>query len=231
MYRRYGKRVLDLSLTIPALIILSPLLLVLAVLVRLKLGSPVLFRQERPGLHGLPFTMFKFRTMTDARDAEGNLLPDEQRMHPFGLFLRNTSLDELPELLLVLSGKLSLVGPRPLLMRYLPRYSLEQRRRHDVLPGITGWAQINGRNGITWDEKFAYDVWYVENCSFWLDLKIIFTTLGKVIAREGISTEGYATAPEFLGPGLQERPIAPAYPAMPELRSVVHQYDGAASSQ
>uniref|UniRef100_UPI002ACEFDF9 sugar transferase n=1 Tax=Chloroflexus sp. TaxID=1904827 RepID=UPI002ACEFDF9 len=154
MYRRYGKRLLDLILVIPALIVLAPVMAVIALLVRIKLGPGVFFRQRRPGLHGRPFTMLKFRTMTDARDAQGRLLPDEQRLTPFGRFLRSTSLDELPELFCVLRGEMSLVGPRPLLMQYLDRYTPEQRRRHEVLPGITGLAQINGRNAISWEEKF-----------------------------------------------------------------------------
>jgi len=214
MYHRYGKRALDLILTIPALIVLVPVMLVIAVLVRVRLGGPVIFRQQRPGLHGVPFEIMKFRTMTDARDAHGNLLPDEQRMHPFGQWLRSTSLDELPELLLVLNGTLSLVGPRPLLMRYLPRYTSEQMRRHNAVPGITGWAQINGRNAISWNDKFALDVWYVDQVSLWLDLKIIALTIGTIIAREGISAEGHATAPEFWGVQSPERTASPAAPVM-----------------
>lgn len=199
MYRHHGKRILDLAITVPALIVLAPVMAVIALLVRLKLGSPVLFKQIRPGLHGEPFTMIKFRTMTDKRDKNGRLLPDEQRMHPFGQFLRSTSLDELPELLLVLDGKLSLIGPRPLLMRYLDRYTPEQMRRHDVVPGVTGWAQVNGRNGLSWDEKFKCDVWYVDHQSLWLDVWIIILTLWKIVKREGITAEGHATAPEFWG--------------------------------
>lgn len=225
MYQRYGKRILDLVLTIPAVIVLAPVMLLIAILVRVRLGGPVLFRQQRPGLSGMPFEIIKFRTMTDACDADGNLLPDAQRMHPFGQWLRSTSLDELPELLLVLNGKLSLVGPRPLLMRYLPRYTSEQMRRHSMVPGITGWAQVNGRNAIAWDEKFALDVWYVDHVSLWLDLKIIAITIGKIIAREGISAEGHATAPEFWGTqstgrgALQSAPLtirAVQQPALPE---------------
>jgi sugar transferase EpsL len=212
MYRRFGKRLLDLTLVIPALVLLSPIMLVIALLVRLRLGSPVLFRQLRPGLDGKPFEMIKFRTMTDARDASGQLLPDEQRMHPFGEWLRSTSLDELPELLLVAQGKLSLVGPRPLLMRYLPRYTPEQMRRHSVMPGVTGWAQVNGRNAISWEQKFELDVWYADHCSLWLDLLIIMQTAVTIFRREGISAEGHATAPEFLG---LERPAAPAQPVAP----------------
>jgi len=159
----------------------------------------VLFRQQRPGLHGQPFTLYKFRTMTDARDAQGNLLPDAQRLMPLGRFLRSTSLDELPELFNVFKGDMSLVGPRPLLMRYLDRYTPEQMRRHEVKPGITGWAQVNGRNAVTWEQKFALDVWYVSNVSLWLDMKIIALTVWKVFKREGISQPGHATAQEFTG--------------------------------
>ena len=166
---------------------------------RLKLGSPVLFRQRRPGLHGKPFTIYKFRTMTDARDAQGKLLPDAERLTPFGRFLRSASLDELPELFNVLKGDMSLVGPRPLLMQYLDRYTPEQMRRHEVKPGITGWAQVNGRNAITWEQKFALDVWYVDNKSLGLDGKIILLTLWKILKREGISQPGQATMEEFMG--------------------------------
>jgi sugar transferase EpsL len=198
-YHRFGKRLFDLALAIPALILFAPLFALLALLVRLKLGSPVLFRQQRPGLHGQPFTILKFRTMTDARDAQGNLLPDEDRLTPFGQFLRSTSLDEFPELFNVLKGEMSLVGPRPLLMRYLDRYTPEQMRRHEVKPGITGWAQINGRNDIPWERKFALDVWYVDHQSLWLDLKTIVMTVWKVLKHEGISQEGYFSSPEFMG--------------------------------
>lgn len=176
VYRCTGKRIFDLLIALPALILLSPLLTVLALLVRVNLGAPVLFRQRRPGLHGKPFEMVKFRTMTDARDASGVLLPDAERLTAFGRFLRSTSLDELPELWNVVRGDMSLVGPRPLLMQYLPLYTPEQARRHDVRPGVTGWAQVNGRNAISWEQKFAYDVWYVDNLSFWLDLKILWLT-------------------------------------------------------
>ena len=199
MYRRYGKRVLDLAITLPTLVLLSPALALVALAVRLKLGSPVLFCQKRPGLRGTPFLLRKLRTMTDARDAGGERLPDAQRLTPFGKMLRSTSLDELPELLNVLRGEMSLVGPRPLLMQYLERYSPEQMRRHDVLPGITGWAQVNGRNALTWERKFALDVWYVDHLSLWLDLKILALTLWKTVRREGISQEGQATAEEFRG--------------------------------
>ncbi len=194
-----GKRIFDLVLTVPALVLLSPVLVTIALLVRIKLGSPILFRQQRPGLYGRPFTLLKFRTMTDAHDADGNLLPDEQRLTSFGQFLRRTSLDELPELFNVLKGDMSLVGPRPLLMQYLDRYTPQQMRRHEVKPGITGWAQVNGRNALTWEQKFALDIWYVDHLSLWLDLKIILLTIWKVLRREGISREGFATMPEFMG--------------------------------
>jgi lipopolysaccharide/colanic/teichoic acid biosynthesis glycosyltransferase len=197
--RKLVKRCFDLLLTVPALILLAPLLGLITILVRFKLGSPVFFRQPRPGLHDRPFTMLKFRTMTDARDAQGNLLPDAERLPPFGKFLRVTSLDELPELWNVVKGEMSLVGPRPLLMRYLERYSPQQRRRHEVKPGITGWAQVNGRNAITWEEKFALDVWYVDHQSFGLDLKILWLTLWKVFRREDINQTGQATMEEFRG--------------------------------
>ena len=193
------KRVLDQVSSFILLIILAPIYGCLSLLVWFKLGKPVLFRQERPGLHGKIFKLYKFRTMRDLREAGGNLLPDEQRMTSLGRFLRSTSLDELPELINVLKGEMSLVGPRPLLVAYLDRYTPEQARRHEVLPGITGWAQVNGRNAISWEEKFKLDVWYVDHQSFMLDLKILFMTLGKVFKREGISAEGSATAPEFMG--------------------------------
>jgi sugar transferase EpsL len=199
MYRKLGKRLFDLALTILALILLSPLMAFVALLVRIKLGSPILFRQQRPGLHGRPFIIYKFRTMTDERDDQGNLLPDEVRLTPFGQFLRSASLDELPALFNVLKGEMSLVGPRPLLMHYLGRYTPEQMRRHDVRPGITGWAQVNGRNALVWERKFELDVWYVDHLSLWLDLKIIALTGRKTIIREGITFEGYATAYEFMG--------------------------------
>lgn len=194
-----SKRVLDLFLAALGLLLLSPVLLVVALLVRIQHGPPVLFRQLRPGFHGWPFALYKFRTMTNARDARGQLLPDEKRLTPLGRTLRATSLDELPELFNVLRGEMSLVGPRPLLMQYLDRYNQEQARRHDVLPGITGWAQINGRNALTWEDKFRLDVWYVDHRSFGLDLKIIAMTLLKVLRREGISQPGHATAEEFMG--------------------------------
>lgn len=198
------KRCIDITASLGGLIFLSPVLLVLAVFVRRKLGSPVLFRQQRPGLNGKIFTMYKFRTMTDKRDGEGNLLPDEDRLPSFGRFLRSTSLDELPELINVLKGDMSLVGPRPLLVQYLARYSDFQARRHEVRPGITGWAQVNGRNAISWEEKFSLDVWYVDNASFSLDLKILWMTMLKIMKREGISQEGQATMSQFLGTGGKE---------------------------
>src|SRR5207249_7187841 len=181
------------------LLLLSPVLAVAALSVRLKLGSPVLFRQQRPGLHGRPFMLLKLRTMTDSRDARGRLLPDAERLTPFGRFLRSTSFDEMPELLNVLKGDMSLVGPRPLLMQYLERYTAEQMRRHEVKPGLTGWAQINGRNAITWDKRFELDLWYVDHLSFPLDVKILALTLWRVLRREAISEEGHATMTEFMG--------------------------------
>jgi lipopolysaccharide/colanic/teichoic acid biosynthesis glycosyltransferase len=193
------KRLFDLALSVPGLIIISPILLIMAILVRLTLGSPVIFRQLRPGYLGTPFRVFKFRTMTLARDEKGDLLPDSERLTRLGHFMRSLSLDELPELFNVLRGEMSLVGPRPLLMQYLDRYSPEQARRHDVLPGITGWAQVKGRNVIEWVDKFRLDVWYVDNWSLWLDVKILSLTLWKVLKREGISQPGHATAEEFMG--------------------------------
>jgi lipopolysaccharide/colanic/teichoic acid biosynthesis glycosyltransferase len=194
-----SKRIFDLLLTIPGLILISPILLLVAILVRIVHGKPIFFTQVRPGFQGELFTLYKFRTMTDQRDEKGGLLPDEQRLTSLGRFLRATSLDELPELFNVLRGEMSLVGPRPLLIQYLDRYSPEQARRHDVLPGITGWAQINGRNALTWEDKFRLDVWYVDNWSLWLDIKILALTLWKVVKREGISQPGHATAEEFMG--------------------------------
>ena len=194
-----GKRLFDLFGASIALLVSLPVLLAVAALVRLSVGAPVLFRQRRPGLRGQLFTMYKFRTMTDARDAEGNLLPDEQRLTRLGSFLRSTSLDELPEFFNVLRGDMSLVGPRPLLMQYLHLYSEEQMRRHEVRPGLTGWAQVNGRNAITWECKFELDVWYVDHLSPWLDLKILLLTLWKWVTREGISHPGQATMEEFTG--------------------------------
>jgi lipopolysaccharide/colanic/teichoic acid biosynthesis glycosyltransferase len=199
MYRYFGKRCFDLCGALVLLFVLSPLMGLVALLVRLFLGAPILFRQERPGLYGRPFVMYKFRTMTDARDAQGSLLPDAERLPLFGRFLRSTSLDELPELFNVLRGEMSLVGPRPLLMEYLSRYTPEQAHRHDVRPGITGWAQTNGRNAIGWDEKFSYDLWYVNHCSFPLDLKILGLTFWRVFQRAGINEQGQVTVqPELV---------------------------------
>jgi len=193
------KRLLDVSCSLIALFLLSPMLLVVAWQIRRKLGSPVLFQQIRPGRYGRPFKMVKFRTMRDAIDADGNPLPDSERMTPFGSLLRSSSLDELPELWNVLKGEMSLVGPRPLLMEYLPLYTMEQARRHEVRPGVTGWAQINGRNALSWEDKFKLDVWYVDNQSLWLDLKILLLTVKKVFVREGISGEGEVTMSKFAG--------------------------------
>lgn len=193
------KRLIDFFVAFIGLIILSPLLILIALLVRVNMGAPVLFRQVRPGLHSRPFILYKFRTMRDLRDDEGRLLPDEMRLTRLGRILRSTSLDELPELFNVLKGEMSLVGPRPLLMEYLNRYTPEQARRHEVKPGITGWAQVNGRNAITWEEKFKLDVWYVDNWNLGLDLKILGMTFIKVLKREGISAGGHATMPEFRG--------------------------------
>lgn len=193
------KRVTDILISCVAILTLLPVLVTVGVLAWIKLGSPIFFRQTRPGGKGKPFQMIKFRTMTDAMDAQGNPLPDSERMTPFGQFLRASSLDELPELWNVLKGEMSLVGPRPLLMEYLPLYSKEQYRRHDVRPGVTGWAQVNGRNAISWEDKFRLDVWYVDNRSFWLDLKILLLTVKKVLVRDGISGEGEATMSKFTG--------------------------------
>lgn len=193
------KRAFDIVVSGIALIVLCVPLIILIFLVRRKLGSPVFFRQVRPGLHGAPFRMVKFRTMTDKRDAGGNLLPDVERLTPFGRLLRATSLDELPELWNVLKGEMSLVGPRPLLMEYLPLYTPTQARRHEVAPGVTGWAQVNGRNALSWEEKFALDVWYVDNRSLWLDIRILWMTVMKVLKRDGISAPGDATMPVFRG--------------------------------
>ena len=194
-----SKRILDIALTILGLVLLAPVLCLITLLVRVFIGSPVFFRQLRGGYRGKPFHLLKFRTMTGARDRQGNLLPDSERLTRFGRFLRSTSLDELPELANVLRGEMSLVGPRPLFASYLERYSPEQARRHAVLPGITGWAQINGRNALSWEDKFRLDVWYVDNRSLWLDMKILLLTIWKVLRREGISQEGHATAEEFIG--------------------------------
>lgn len=203
-YKRKGKRMFDLALAAPALSLLLPLIALLSLLVRIKLGSPVFFRQLRPGLRGAPFEIFKFRTMTEEVDADGHLLPDARRLTGFGKFLRASSLDELPELFNVLKGEMSFIGPRPLLMQYLPRYTSEQARRHEVRPGITGWAQVNGRNAISWEEKFTYDVWYVDNVTLMLDVRILIMTAAKVIRREGVSSPGHATAREFTGARVTE---------------------------
>ncbi|MGX1113391.1 lipopolysaccharide/colanic/teichoic acid biosynthesis glycosyltransferase [Pseudoalteromonas sp. MBR-15] len=193
------KRVFDFIVALCALLTLLPVIIIVALLIRSKLGSPILFTQDRPGLNGTVFKMMKFRTMLDGKDKHGNLLPDNERMTKFGAFLRSTSLDELPGLFNVLKGDMSLVGPRPLLVQYLPLYSTEQARRHNVRPGITGWAQVNGRNAISWEDKFKLDVWYVDNQSFWLDIKILFLTVKKVFVREGISADGHVTIEPFKG--------------------------------
>jgi sugar transferase EpsL len=193
------KRIFDIAVSALVLTLGAPFLAIIALLVRVKLGSPVLFVQTRPGLHGAPFRMRKFRSMTDGRDSTGALLDDAQRLPPFGQWLRSTSLDELPELWNVLVGDMSLIGPRPLLMEYVPLYSSEQARRHEVKPGITGWAQVNGRNALSWDERFRLDVWYVDHRSFLLDLKILFLSVAKILKREGIAHDGAATMPKFVG--------------------------------
>lgn len=193
------KRIVDFVLALIGLIALAPVIVIVAWAIRKRLGSPVIFSQVRPGLNGKPFRMVKFRTMRNAFDANGQPLPDTERMTPFGSFLRSSSLDELPELWNVLKGDMSLVGPRPLLMEYLPLYNAEQYRRHEVRPGISGWAQVNGRNALSWDEKFKLDVWYVDNRSIWLDFKVIFLTLKKVVVRDGINAEGQATMSKFTG--------------------------------
>jgi len=199
------KRFLDIIGSGFGLLALSPALLLTATLVRFTHGPPILFRQKRPGLYGEPFYILKFRTMTDARDPSGNLLPDAQRLTNLGKFLRSTSLDELPELINVFKGEMSLVGPRPLLMRYLPLYTLEQARRHEVRPGITGWAQVNGRNAISWKEKFEQDIYYVDNHTFWLDMRILWLTVWRVLSRKDVSSTGHPTMPEFLGSKDQQR--------------------------
>src|SRR5699024_3246 len=193
------KRTFDFIVSLIAIILLSLFIAITAIIVRLKLGSPVIFKQQRPGLHGKPFYVYKFRTMTDKRDAKGELLPDDVRLTKTGKLIRKLSLDELPQLFNVLKGDISLVGPRPLLMEYLPLYSKEQARRHEVKPGITGWAQVNGRNAIGWEEKFDLDVWYVDHQSFWLDIKILFFTVLKVFKSEGINQDGQATIEKFKG--------------------------------
>jgi sugar transferase EpsL len=194
-----AKRVIDFLIAAAALVVLSPLLVGIAVLVRMLLGSPVLFRQVRPGYKARPFTCLKFRTMSDKRDADGKILPDGERLTRLGSWLRSLSLDELPELINVLRGEMSLVGPRPLLAQYLARYTPEQMRRHEVKPGITGWVQVNGRNALDWKQKFELDLWYVDHQSFWLDMKILVKTVWQVVRREGISQSGHVTMPEFLG--------------------------------
>lgn len=199
MYRKYIKRILDIFMSLSGLIVLSPVLLILWILVRLKLGSPVLFIQQRPGKNEKIFNLYKFRSMTDEKDESGNLLPDEVRLTPFGKKLRSTSLDELPELFNILKGDMSIIGPRPLLVRYLPRYNEFQRHRHDVRPGLTGLAQTHGRNALTWEKKFEYDVEYVNKLSFALDVSIFAATVGAVLKREGINSETSATMEEFMG--------------------------------
>ena len=198
-YKDFIKRLFDLAIAVPSVIILSPFLVLIEIMVRVRIGSPVLFRQMRPGLHGRSFTIYKFRTMTDERDEAENLLPDGDRLTRLGRFLRKTSMDELPELFNVIKGNMSMVGPRPLLMQYLNRYTPEQARRHEVKPGITGLAQVSGRNAISWEDKFKLDVWYVDNWSLWLDVKIILMTVIKVLKREGIKQPGQATMEEFWG--------------------------------
>lgn len=199
MYRKYTKRILDFILSLIALVILSPIILVIAILVRIKLGSPVIFKQKRPGLNEKIFTLYKFRTMTDAKDENGNLLPDNIRLTKFGKILRSTSLDELPELFNILKGDMSIVGPRPLLVKYLPLYNKSQKHRHDVRPGFTGWAQCNGRNALSWEEKFDLDIYYVNHVSFFIDVKILFKTIKIVLLREGISSDTSVTMEEFRG--------------------------------
>lgn len=201
MYRKFFKRFLDIIISLLFILCFWWLYIVIAILVRVKLGSPVLFKQDRPGLNEKIFKMYKFRTMTDRKDKDGNLLPDAERLTKFGKFLRSTSLDEIPEFFNVLKGEMSLIGPRPLLVRYLGRYTKEQLRRHEVKPGISGWAQVNGRNAISWEDKFKYDIEYVDKLNFLLDLKIIFLTIKKVFKTEGISQKGNATMEEFEGSG------------------------------
>lgn len=207
IYQRFFKRPLDFTLASLSILLLSPVFLIIAVLVKIKLGSPVIFKQQRPGLNEKIFTMYKFRTMTNEKDANGELLADSERLTKFGKFLRSTSLDELPELFNVLKGEMSIVGPRPLLIEYTPLYDEQQRKRLNVLPGITGWAQVNGRNALTWEEKFKLDTWYVENWNFILDLKIIVKTILVVLKREGISAQGEATMSRFTGniPALEKQ--------------------------
>ena len=199
LYRKYFKRLIDFILSLIAIVVLSPVLLILAILVRIKLGSPIVFKQNRPGLNEKIFTLYKFRTMTDERDKFGELLPDDERLTDFGKFLRSTSLDELPELFNILIGDMSIVGPRPLLVQYLPLYNKHQKHRHDVRPGLTGWAQINGRNAISWEDKFNFDIEYVKSVNFILDFRIILLTAKKVFARQGINSETSATMEHFKG--------------------------------
>ena len=195
----FSKRLFDLTFALIALVILSPIILVTAILVRIFLGTPVLFKQQRPGYKGRPFFIYKFRSMTNRLSPDGSLLPDAERLTRFGRLLRSLSLDELPELFNIVRGEMSFVGPRPLLMEYLPLYSSKQARRHDVIPGLTGWAQVNGRNTIDWPSKFAMDIWYVDHWSFWLDIKIIFLTVWKAVLREGVNQEGQSTVEYFKG--------------------------------
>jgi sugar transferase EpsL len=199
MYRSFGKRLLDLAIAVPALVLLAPVLLLIAVVIRWRLGRPVLFRQQRPGVGGKPFVLHKLRTMLEARDGQGNLLNDEQRLTRLGLWLRSTSLDELPELYNVIRGDMSLVGPRPLLMQYLERYTPTQARRHEVRPGLTGWAQVNGRNALRWDEKFTLDVWYVDHVGLGIDLAILVRTVWTILKREGVTPPGKVIGEEFMG--------------------------------
>lgn len=204
MYKKYFKRLFDIVSSVIFLLCFWWLYIIVAILVKKKLGSPVIFKQRRPGLNGKIFTMYKFRSMTDARDKNGKLLSDAERLPKFGNLLRATSLDEIPEIINVLKGDMSLVGPRPLLVEYLSRYSKEQARRHEVRPGITGWAQVNGRNAISWEEKFKYDVEYIDSCSFLLDIRIIFLTIKKVFVKEGISQDGNVTVEDFMGSDMNE---------------------------
>ena len=198
-YKNAGKRILDVSLSAALLLLMLPIMLLVALLIRIVLGTAPLFRQERPGLHGLPFTLYKFRSMTEARGRDGALLPDEARLTGLGRWLRKLSLDELPQLWNVLRGDMSLVGPRPLLVEYLPLYTLDQARRHEVRPGVTGWTQVNGRNALSWEDKFALDVWYVEHLSFALDVKILVLTIAQVLRPHGIAAPGSETMPKFRG--------------------------------
>jgi sugar transferase EpsL len=204
-----AKRVFDLIVTIFILTSTLPFLIIVAVIIKTSYGSPIIFRQQRPGLCGQPFWLFKFRTMTDTRDKDGKLIPDAKRLTRLGIFLRKTSIDELPELFNILKGDMSLVGPRPLLIQYLDRYTPEQMRRHEVKPGLTGWAQVNGRNAITWEEKFKLDVWYVDHWSLWLDIRIMGMTIWKIIKQEGISQQGEATAKEFMGKRYRDKDGVP----------------------